>query len=381
MKIQRRDFIKYAGGLGLSGFIPSISFANAATETRFIFIIQRGAADGLDIINPRFDKNYFSLRGDMALKDDEVTILDNGFALHNSLTNIGQLYKDKQATFIHAIATPYRERSHFDAQNILELGSGRAYEFNAGWMNRLMGLLPQNKSTEAIAISETIPAALRGNNKVSSYYPSNIKAPSDDLMVRVASLYENDPLLYNLWLQAQQTSKLATGDEMENAKEIGKITAKLLNAPNGPRIAMLETTGWDTHTAQTTRLKNNLKQLDALVGQIKDGLGDNWSNTVVVIATEFGRTAAANGTQGTDHGTASCAMVLGGKVKGGKIIADWAGLSQTNLYQNRDVMPTAQMYGLLSGVLGETYGIEPEKVAANLFAAAKPDKIIKGIMI
>lgn len=363
--MQRRKFLQIsAGTFGLSFLSPSIGFAGTPSDTRFIFILQRGAADGLNTIIPYADPAYKNIRKEIAIEDGIK--LDGMFAIHPALKNIHALYLQKQAKFVHAVASPYRERSHFDGQNILEGGYNRAYEYDSGWLNRFISLIPQ-KTSEPIAFMQTIPLAMRGPNPVTSYMPSNIPDANQDLMMRVANLYENDKKLYDLWLKAEATKDMGQALSGQGAERAGKMVASFLVKADGPRIAMLESQGWDTHSGQNNRLNNNLKDIDNAIGAIKTGLGDVWNNTVIIIATEFGRTAHVNGTNGTDHGTASCAMILGGKVMGGNIEADWPGLSQSSLYEGRDLKPTKNLFSLIAQTLGASYNLDPKLVAKTIF--------------
>jgi uncharacterized protein (DUF1501 family) len=367
--MNRRHFLGSAAAAGALLLAPSIAFAKAATDRRFVFIIQRGAADGLATLAPVGDPAFASLRAAVAEDAAAGARIDPFFSLHPSLVETAKLYQAKEALFVHAVASPYRDRSHFDGQNVLESGSDAAYKLKDGWMNRLLGLLPLDDA-RAIAVSSTVPLALRGTREVASYAPSALPQPTDDLLARVADLYHSDPQLMPLWNEAMATRKL-TGDLTagggQNAAATGALAARLLAGPGGNRIAFIETGGWDTHSGQRARLGLQLKGLDALLAALKTGLGADWSNTLVLVATEFGRTAAPNGTGGTDHGTASAAMLLGGAVDGGKVVADWPGLSQAALYEGRDLKPTTDLDALIAGALAQHYALDPARVGGALF--------------
>jgi len=367
--MNRRHFLGSAAAAGALLLAPSIAFARAATDRRFVFIIQRGAADGLATLAPLGDPAFAGLRGAFAEDAAAGARIDPFFSLHPSLVETAKLYQAREALFVHAVASPYRDRSHFDGQNVLESGADAAYKLKDGWMNRLLGLLPQDEA-KAIAVSSTVPLALRGTREVASYAPSALPQPTDDLLARVADLYHNDPQLMPLWNEAMATRKL-TGDLTagggQNAAATGALAARLLAGPGGNRIAFIETGGWDTHSGQRARLGLQLKGLDALLAALKAGLGPDWSNTLVLVATEFGRTATPNGTGGTDHGTASAAMLLGGAVDGGKVVADWPGLSQAALYEGRDLKPTTDLDALIAGALAQHYALEPARVGGALF--------------
>lgn len=373
--LSRRSFIargsSAASTLVMLG-LPRMAFARASTERRFVFIIQRGAADGLAILAPTGDPAFTAIRGDFAQDLTAGAHLDPFFTLHPALSQTAKFYAARQALFVHAVASPYRDRSHFDGQNVLETGGSAAYRLKDGWMNRLLGLLPSSEA-KALALSSTVPMALRGGHEVSSYANSQLPGPSDDLIARVTALYESDHQLHDLWSAALET-RMRAGNAMEPGGQKGAATgalaAKMLLG-EGARIAMIETTGWDTHSAQRGRLNAQLRDLDQLLAALKTGLGEEWTNTLVLVATEFGRTARPNGTGGTDHGQASLAMVLGGPVAGGKVIADWPGLSPAALYEGRDLKSTMDLDALIAGALAQHYRLEPARVMNTLFPESR----------
>ena len=378
--IARRQFLSAAAlGAGALFVAPGIALATVPTERRFVFIIQRGAADGLDILRPIGDPAFAGLRGGL-IGDAAGTKLDAMFTLHPALVEVGKMYGQGQALFVHAIASPYRDRSHFDGQNVLETGGTQPYAVRDGWLNRLVAMLPRS-SEQAIAIAPTVPTALRGSVQVASYAPSALPAAADDLMTRVTALYDADPRLHPAWSAALETKGLAANaGAAQDPASLGRLTASFLTKPNGPRIAMLDTLGWDTHSAQKARLANQLKNLDTMLAALRDGLGPAWSDTTVLIATEFGRTVAINGTGGTDHGTGSVATLIGGAVKGGRVIADWPGLAAANLYQSRDLRPTGALDALIAGVAAESLALDPERVGRGVFAQTTNDRPMSGLI-
>ncbi|MEO5587792.1 MAG: DUF1501 domain-containing protein [Novosphingobium sp.] len=337
------------------------------TDRRFLFIIQRGAADGLSIVAPVGDPAFAALRGLLVEDFAAAPKLDSTFVLHPALAETGKLYAAKQAVFLHAVASPYRDRSHFDGQNVLETGGKLPYERKDGWMNRLLGMLPAAEA-RALAVSVTVPAALRGANPVASYAASNLPQASDDLLQRVAMLYSGDAQLHTLWDEAVQiramASDVASG---RDAAATGKLAASLMIGPQGARVAMIETGGWDTHTGQRARLGAQMKGLDAMIAAFRQTIGADWANTLVLVATEFGRTAAVNGTGGTDHGTAAAAMLLGGTVRGGRVVADWPGLSAAQLFEGRDLRPTQSLNAAIAGALAQHFGLDARMTMTTLF--------------
>ena len=380
MSLDRRSFL---GAAALFTASP-VLFAQAATEQRFIFIIQRGAADGLNIVIPYAEPAYASARGALAIDSASALKLDGTFALHPSLKKLRDLYAAEQASFFHAVASPYRDRSHFDGQNVLETGGAAPYQVKDGWMNRLIGLLPRT-GKEAIAFSPAVPLALRGPVDVTTYAPSALPQANDDLMLRVEQLYAKDAQLHAIWSSALEARGMAAegmggSTARQDSGALGKMAAGFLARADGPRIAMIETSGWDTHSGQNARLASQLRNLDGLIAGLHEGLGAAWSKTVVLVATEFGRTVAANGTGGTDHGTAGAAMLMGGAVQGGRVVADWPGLKGSNLHEGRDLKPTLGLDALIASTCAQTFQLDADRTATVLFPGAGRGPLMQGLL-
>lgn len=367
--LNRRSLIARSALLTGALFAPTFAFAALPTNKRLVFVIQRGAADGLATLAPTGDPAYAALRGELAEPGNGAIPLDGLFTLHPSLAKLATRYRAGEALFVHATASPYRDRSHFDGQNVLETGGAQPYDREDGWMNRLVGLVPGGPA-KALAISPAIPTALRGPATVSSYAPSNLPDASPEFLNRVGMLYAGDPQLHGLWSEALQTRAMAgdlAADGGRGAAAAGTLVSSLMTGPEGARLVMVETTGWDTHAGQRGRLGNQLTGLDAMLEALRTGLGPAWADTLVVVATEFGRTAAINGTGGTDHGTGGLAILLGGTVKGGRIIADWPGLGQAALHEGRDLKPTTALDAVLTGAIAGHFGLDPVLAARMLF--------------
>lgn len=365
--LTRRNLLGRAALTGVVALTPGLALAAAPTDRRFVFIILRGAMDGLSAVMPVGDPAYAGLRG--ALADPlqgTPRKLDAMFALHPALAATGEMYAAREALFVQAVASPYRERSHFDAQNMLETGGSAAYALKDGWLNRLVGMMPREP---AMAIAATVPLALRGKAPVSSYAPSGLPSANEDLLARVSALYAGDAQLHPLWSQAMDARLLAGTDAAgrANPAALGRLAATFLAKPNGPRLATIEIGGWDTHAAQARRLANQLGQLDATLNALKSGLGPVWGQTLVLAATEFGRTAAVNGTGGTDHGTGGAAIVAGGAVRGGQVIADWPGLAAGQLYEGRDLRPTTDLRSVMLALAAEGFGLDPARASGIVF--------------
>lgn len=370
--VSRRDILRAAGTGIVASAVPGLAFAGADTDARLVLVILRGAADGLAIAPPHGDGNYRKVRGELALPtpgdSDGMFKLDGMFGLHPSLAGIHDQYRQGQALVVHAVASPYRERSHFDGQDVLENGAANVGVLRDGWLNRALAPLGGTLGDEvAIAMAQNTPLVLRGDNSVTSWAPSQLPDAEDSTLRRLQDMYADDEFFATRLTQALEAQSIADGstdmgqmrsrgNEAQQLQTMAEATARFLNAENGPRIAVLEAGGWDTHANQGTTggtLANRLEGLDTGITTLRKELGKNWSNTVVAVVTEFGRTVAVNGTRGTDHGTATAAILVGGAVNGGKIIADWPGLRTQDLYQGRDLMPTTDLRSVFKGVLAE----------------------------
>lgn len=373
MILSRRSIILSGITVAAAGALPGFAYAAAGTPKRLAFIIQRGAADGLGIVAPTGDPAFAAARRAMADESAGGARLDDMFTLHPALATTAGLYTGKQAHFAHAVATAYRDRSHFDGQNMLEGGGSRPYGRDDGWVGRLLTLLPAAER-DAIAIAPAVPLALRGTVQVGTYAPSRLPQADGDLIARLTALYANDPLLHPLWDSAVKTQELASdigGNNGRNGADLGKLAASLMLPEGGARVMMVETGGWDTHSGQRGRLAAQLRGLDQLVGALQAGLGPAWNDTLVIVATEFGRTVEVNGTGGTDHGTASTAMLLGGELnEGGQVSADWPGLAAAARYEGRDLKPTRSLESVIAGAVAHHYALDPKRVMTTLYPDA-----------
>ncbi len=370
MILPRRSILLSGIAVAAAGALPSFSYAAAATPKRLVFIIQRGAADGLGIVAPVGDPAFADARRGMADETAGGAKLDSMFTLHPAMVTVAGLYSAKQAHFAQAVATTYRDRSHFDGQNMLEGGGSRPYGRADGWVGRLLTILPIVER-DAIAIAPAVPLALRGSVQVGTYAPSTLPQADGDLIARLTALYANDMLLHPLWDSAVKTQELAgdiSGNNGRNGAELGKLAASLMLPADGARVVMVETGGWDTHSAQRGRLAAQLRGLDELVSALQTGLGPAWTDTLVLVATEFGRTVEVNGTGGTDHGTASTLMLFGGGLSGGGMVsADWPGLAPSARYEGRDLKPTRSVEAVIAAAIAHHYALDSNYVFNTLY--------------
>jgi uncharacterized protein (DUF1501 family) len=418
--ISRRRFLESSLFAGASTLVSArLAFASAPTDSRFVFVLLRGALDGLSAVPPVGDPDYAGLRGQIALAkagSDAALPLTGPFGLHPALKFLHSSYQAKELAVLHAVATPYRERSHFDAQNVLESGDLRPHGSTSGWINRALSELPRDKAAgqpreSGVALGANVPLAMRGPAEVVSWSPTKIEALDDETLARITDLYARDPLLSRRLADALESDAIAKeaqaaanreddsamaekvaagGAEAEikrgyNARyaETARAAAGFLTREEGPRVAMFDTSGWDTHANEggaQGQLALRLRALDGGLQALKESLGPVWRKTVVLVATEFGRTAAINGTRGTDHGTGAAAFLLGGAVAGGRVIAEWPGLSRSNLLESRDLKPTLDLRAVMKGVLRDHLNVPGSALDAKVFPGSEGVKPLEGLV-
>ncbi len=377
--MNRRALIAASLALGASGLVmPRMAFARATGNKNLLFVLLRGAMDGMAMLAPTGDPAFASLRA-AALPDYEGAMQADGmFAIHPAFEKVGAAYNAGDALFTHATATAYRDRSHFDGQDMLESGASAPNLRRDGWLNRLVGMVDATRPPRALAIASTMPLALRGAAPATNYAPSGLPDATPDFLDRVAKLYARDEQLGSLYAKALETRAMAADDGVRNlrdAAKAGELAASLMRGADGARIAMIELNGWDTHANQRGTFVRPARNLDTLLGAYVTAMGDVWPDTLVLVATEFGRTARYNGTGGTDHGTASAALMVGGAVRGKRVLADWPGLGEQRLFQGRDLMPTTALESVLAGAVAEHFGLDPAKAMATLF----PDRSVPAL--
>ncbi|MGB5412145.1 MAG: DUF1501 domain-containing protein [Woeseiaceae bacterium] len=395
--ITRRTFV-HAASLGLAtAGLPRLSLGGQSGKANLVLVILRGAADGVAIAAPYGDGSYQSLRGELALpspgQTDGLLKLDGLFGLNPAMPELYRAWSEKQATIIHAVASPYRSRSHFDGQDVLENGSSAATTQRSGWMNRVLGPSGQSAASSAIAISPHIPLILRGDNPAANWAPSSMAETSDATLARVQDMYAADEFLSTRLTQALLANEIAaSGEAMDGRparassaqyfRQLMQAAANFLTTEDGPTMAVVEAGGWDTHANQgTTRgtLANRLSMLDAGLADLKNGLGASWDDTAVLVVTEFGRTLRVNGTRGTDHGTASAAVLVGGAVRGGRVIADWPGLRSSDLYEDRDLMPTTDLRSVFKAALRDHAGLSEAYLETTVFPDSRDARPLEGL--
>ena len=395
---SRRTLLLGGASFAAWAYLPKFARAADGRDPRFVTIILRGALDGLATVAPVGDPDYASLHGAIALRPDgpnAALMLDQFFGLHPAMPEFARMYRAKQAAVVHAVATSYRDRSHFDGQDVLESGFSGPGRVQSGGPNRARAARPKGERVmRARAVGPTTALGRRGAAPTVGWAPTALPQAADDTAMRLLDLYQHrDPALASALTQGLQLEKQAQGDEMKPKpggggaaamRLVARGAAKLMAADDGPRIGALAFDGWDTHANEggpVGRLAQLLGGLDGALAEFQSGLGARWRDTVIVVATEFGRTARINGTEGTDHGTGTIALLAGGAVNGGRMITDWPGLKPANLYQARDLAATTDLRAVIKGVLHDQFGLGERVLADTVFPDSAPAKPMKGLVV
>jgi uncharacterized protein (DUF1501 family) len=377
--MQRRHLLAAA----LAAPMQQLSFAQAARhanpdDARLVFVLLRGGLDGLAAVPAIGDADFAAARGPLAHFGAEAPrpLAGTPFALHPRLEQLHGFYQRGELAVVHATGLAYRERSHFDAQQVIESGGNRPYELDTGWLGRALNA--QGTTASGLALTTAVPLALRGSERVDTWAPSSLPEPTADLLARLDVLYSHDGDLRAALQRAKGLRQQAGMEAAANTAAPGRQAAltlarkagEMLAGERGPRVAMLELGGWDTHANQANpngALANNLRLLDAALATLRESLAAAWPRTVVLVATEFGREVAANGTQGTDHGTGGAAFVLGGRVTGGRVIADWPGLARNQRFEGRDLRVTTDLRALMKGLLHDHLRLSRAAIEERVF--------------
>ena len=380
---RRRNVL---GALLAAGTLPTWSGLSLAASThaagrRLVLVILRGGMDGLSAAPSLGDPDFAAARGALGHFAAPTLPLDATFALHPQLSELHAMYGRGELAVVHAVGLPYRERSHFDAQQVLESGGARPYELSTGWLGRALG----QGGAKSIALSTTVPLVLRGPGLVDTWAPSAWPEPSADLVARLERLYQADAALaaalarakalhFGSTLPADLDGRMSPGPG--NFTVLARRAVEFLAQPEGPQAAVLELGGWDTHANQANAngaLTHNLRQLDAGLAALRSGLSpsDTWRRTVVVVCSEFGREVAINGTRGSDHGTGGVAFVLGGAVQGGRVIADWPGLAAKARFEGRDLRTTTDLRAVFKGVLADHLQVSNTRLDTAVFPGSQ----------
>jgi uncharacterized protein (DUF1501 family) len=374
MNLPRRDVV-----LGSAAAVTlgrgSLSAQAAETDSRFVLIFLRGAMDGLDVVVPYGDPNLKVWRPSLVLPEpgrvNGLADLGAFWGLHPSLKAMHALYVSNDLLPIQCVSGPNRSRSHFEAQDIMETGAEK--RLTSGWLNRIAALLPENPRCDvAFNIGEASPLVLHGPTPTTAWNPFLARPQvSAGFYQNIVAMHADDPLtgpeVADGLRERHFIDNVLAGTLYDGLEpgfpRLARAVAKMLAAPDGPRLAELDLGGWDTHIDQRPRLAEALHTLDEGIAVLRAGLADVWPRTVILVLTEFGRTVRVNGSGGTDHGTATAAFLIGGAVAGGRVLADWPGLAAGQLFEDRDLQPTLDIRAVAKGLLGPHLGLSAASLA------------------
>jgi uncharacterized protein (DUF1501 family) len=361
-----------------SPLLTPLSFAAAPWEGRLVVIILRGAMDGLDVVQPWGAPEYASLRGKLqGGPQNGAQDMDGFFSLHKGLAPLFPLWKQGDLGFVHAVATPYRnKRSHFDGQDLLEAGTPSLDGARDGWLNRMLQNTPGTEGRTAFAIGQGEMKLLAGSAPVADWSPDANLVMSPQAIQLAQLVMQDDPAFRAALSEALMLSDDGAGDDMamqvpaaargKAQVKIAEFAAKQLRGDS--RVASFSINGWDTHSRQERSLKGALGGLSDTILTLHRELGpDIWQKTAIVAMTEFGRTVRINGTGGTDHGTGGAMLLAGGAIRGGRVLGNWPGLDEASLYQRRDLMPTMDVRTPAAWVMQSMTGLSREVLQRMVF--------------
>ena len=373
MKITRRDFLKgTATTLFLAGFnLPAL--ATTSKKKNLVVIMLRGGMDGLCAVPVIGDKNFEKRRKSILIED--TIKLNSDFALHPRLIGFNKCWNDNTGTIVHAASIPYTQRSHFEGQNLMESGGRTPYQEKTGWVGRAMKLA--NLQGDGLALSLPMPLLLRGIPKNNNYFPGRGKLPRERTLELLRSVYaesSEDELLEMMnYIKKRKNEEMMGGTVRRGKREnknLARQAATYLRKSDGPRVAVFEVNGFDTHAAQGgidgTHTKC-LVEMDEIINNLKDNLQEAYNDTVILTVTEFGRTIKQNGGNGTEHGYGTAIFMAGGLLKKSQVHTDWPGLKRKELYDGRDLNATIDARSVYASAMSTVFDLDFKRIQKDVF--------------
>jgi len=355
--------------LGNSNF----SLADNKRKKNLVIIMLRGGMDGLTAVPIKDDKYFQNSRPDIMVNN--LKSISSEFNLHPKLKSFYKLWKNNQAAVVHATNIPYTGRSHFDGQNLMQSGGRVPYEIKTGWLGRGVDLA----GLESLSISLPMPLLLRGSQNPDNFFPTKWHLPEDNIVNLIKSTYENEIDIANTIerIRNRPISMMGTKRQFKRSPDkLAKVAGEQLARPDGPRVAVFDVNGFDTHSAQggaNGRVGEKLVQVDKIVSNLKDSLGEAFKDTLILTLTEFGRTLSQNGGNGTDHGYGSAILMAGGLIKTAQVYTDWPGLKKSNLFEGRDLNSTIDSRSIYCSALSTCFDLDFELVKRKVFWNEKLD--------
>ena len=385
MKISRRDFLK---GTATSLFLAGFNFpvlASTSKKKNLIVIMLRGGMDGLCAVPVIGDKRFEKIRKGILIENPMK--LDSDFALHPKLKGFSECWHDNTGAIVHAASIPYTARSHFEGQNLMESGGRVPYQEKTGWLGRGMKLA--NLKGEGLALSLPMPLLLRGVPKNDNYYPADGRLPRDETLELLKSVYadssEEELLDMMNFIKKRKNEQMGTGASYNkrNNKNLAMKAGQLMSNPNGPRVAVFEVNGFDTHAAQGGINGTHTKclvEMDTIIQNLKISR-TTYANSIILTVTEFGRTIKKNGGNGTEHGYGTAVFLAGGLVKKSQVHTDWPGLKRKELFDGRDLNATIDARSVYASAMSTVFDLDFKRIQKEVFFGDKlqnlSDKLFK----
>jgi uncharacterized protein (DUF1501 family) len=373
MKISRRDFLKgTATSLFLAGFnLPA--FATSSRKKNLVVIMLRGGMDGLCAVPVIGDKNFEKRRKSILIED--TIKLNSDFALHPRLIGFNKCWNENTGSIVHATSIPYKQRSHFEGQNLMESGGRAPYQEKTGWVGRAMKLA--NLKGDGLALSLPMPLLLRGIPKNNNYFPTWGRLPRKDTLDLLKSVYaesSEDELLQMMdFIKKRKDEQMmggAGGGDRQKNKNLARQAAKYLRKSDGPRVAVFEVNGFDTHAAQGgvdgTHTKC-LVEMDEIINNLRDNLQEAYKDTIILTVTDFGRTIKQNGGNGTEHGYGTAIFMAGGLLKKSQVHTDWPGLKRKEMYEGRDLNATIDARSVYASAMSTVFDLDFKRIQKDVF--------------
>ena len=368
MKINRRDFLKTTAltSLYFAGF-GSPTFAADGPKKNLVVIMLRGGMDGLCAIPVKGDKNFEKLRSKINL--DKTLQLTSDFDLHPALKSFKRLWDQNLGAAVHATNIPYTGRSHFDGQNLMESGGKIPYQVKTGWLGR--GMKTAGLTGEGLALALPMPLLIRGVSMNNNYFPVGDKLPSKTTLELIQQAYKDyDEKLLGETLKIVMTRDLKNSGSDENWS-LASNAGEQLSKPNGPRVAVFEVDGFDTHAAQGATNGAHadcLSDYDRIISGLKQAMtSEAFDNTLIVTLTEFGRTIKQNSSNGTEHGYGSAIFLAGGLVKKAQVYTDWPGLKKKDLFEGRDLNSTIDARSVYASAMSMVFNVDFKRIQKEVF--------------
>ena len=362
--ISRRNFLAGSMTVTLLGSPLFSTIAEQKKKRNLVIISLRGGMDGLSVVPP-IDNTLEKYRPDILVR--KTLPLTSDFALHPSLKNFYQSWKDGKAAIVHAANIPYKMRSHFEGQDLMESGGHKPFAEYTGWLGR--GI--EAAGLEGLAIALPMPLLLRGKAYVDNYFPTRLPAPSPNIMRKISETYPVDSKLRSTIERVMMRPySMLSGTGSRKAYRLAETAGKELAKPDGPRVAVFDINGFDTHAAQggaNGEHADKLYNLDKIFGRLRDNLGSAFEDTLIITLTEFGRKIEQNGGNGTEHGYGTAVLMMGGLIKESKVFTDWPGLERKNMFEGQDLNSTIDARSIYCSAMAMAFDTDFQKLKRQVF--------------